>query len=95
MTQKVDRFKNPIEVGSVVAYAGTVVGLIIGVVVKMNPMSFKIKYTGTNWRDETEQFYINVPFSSNGSILTIKSFEDFDKLSLLDDIEKLRLGLSQ
>jgi len=92
---KVDRFKNPVELGSVIAYSGSSIGMIIGVVIKMNPNSYRVKYMGKNWKQEVVESYVNIPYSYGHSILTIKSFKEFDKMSLLDDVEKLRLGLSQ
>lgn len=91
----VDMFGNSIGLGDVIAYAGPNVGLIVGVVVKFNPASYKIKYKQKTWQGNIEDRYHNVMFSARYSILTVKSMTDFKPEKVLDEVEKLRLGFGQ
>lgn len=95
MNSQIDRFNNAVSIGDMVVYCGTSVGLVIGTIVKVNPLSYKVKYFGKSWRDEKVERYVNVPFSYSNSILTEKSLQEFDKLELLNEMEKLRLGFTQ
>lgn len=91
---KVDRFGNPINPGDVIAYYGTTIGLIVGVVVRFNPLSYKVKTrksTSGNGKDHDK--YYNIPFSSSSMILTAKGMETFNAIDILDDLEKLRLDI--
>jgi hypothetical protein len=95
MTKRVDRFGNPIDVGTVIAYSGTNVGLIVGIVVKLNPRSYKVKGPDEkNWRGETVERYYTVLFDASPVILTAKGMNDFDPNSVLNEVEKRRLGLA-
>lgn len=89
---KVDRFGNPINLGDVIAYYGTTIGLIVGVVVKFNPLSYKVKTKKATGGNDHDKYY-NIPFSSSGMILTAKGMETFNALDILDDMEKLRLDI--
>lgn len=89
---KIDRFGNPINLGDVIAYYGTTIGLIVGVVVKFNPLSYKVK-TKKSIRGNDSDKYYNIPFSSNSMILTSKGMGSFNALDILDDVEKLRLDI--
>lgn len=95
MNSQIDRFNNAVSIGDMVVYCGTTVGLVIGTIVKVNPLSYKVKYFGKGWRNEKVERYVNVPFSYSNSILTEKSLQEFDKLELLNEMEKLRLGFTQ
>lgn len=95
MTDKVDIFGNPIDIGDVIAYTGPNVGLIVGVVIKFNPASYKIKYKQKTWQGNIEDRYHNVLFDAKYSIITIKSMVDFKPEDVLDEVEKLRLGFGQ
>lgn len=95
MNSQIDRFNNAVSIGDMVVYCGTTVGLVIGTIVKVNPASYKVKYFGKGWRNEKAERYVNVPFSYSNSILTEKSLQEFDKLELLNEMEKLRLGFTQ
>ncbi len=93
MISKVDRFGNPIELGDIIAYYGTTIGLIVGVVVKFNPLSYKVKIKKVH--DGKDNYsYHNIPFSSKAMILTAKGMSSVNALDLLDEVEKLRLGIS-
>lgn len=94
MINKVDRFGNPINPGDVIAYYGTTIGLIVGVVVKFNPLSYKVKTKKSAMSHGKDYYkYYNIPFSSNSMILTAKGMETFNALDILDDLEKLRLEI--
>lgn len=89
---KVDRFGNPIELGDVIAYYGTTIGLIVGVVIKFNPLSYKVKSRKSEVRQGIDNFqYHNIPFSSKAMIVTAKGMEGVKAEDILDDVEKLRL----
>lgn len=91
---KVDRFGNPIELGDVIAYYGTTIGLIVGVVMKFNPLSYKVKSRKSEIRQGVDNFqYHNIPFSSRSMILTAKGMESIKAEDILDEVEKLRLAL--
>lgn len=95
MTKRVDRFGNPIDIGTIIANSGTNVGLIIGVVVKLNPRSYKVKVASKeNWRGEMEERYHTVLFDAAPVILTAKSMNDFKPESVLNEVELRRLGLA-
>lgn len=93
MTNQVDRFGNHIDVGDVIAYAGTNIGLIVGVVVKLNPASYKVKYLKRNWKGDLVEQYANVMFDFNSLILTAKGMNAFNPLKVLNEVEQRRLGL--
>lgn len=93
MQNKIDRFGNPIELGDVIAYYGTTIGLIVGVVVKFNPLSYKVKIKKVH--DGKDHYsYHNIPFSSKSMIVTSKGMGSINALDILDEVEKLRLGIS-
>lgn len=90
---KIDRFENPIELGDVIAYYGTTIGLIVGVVVKFNPMSYKVKVKKA-YNGKDQFYYHNIPFSSKSMILTAKGMGSVNAMDILDEVEKLRLDIS-
>lgn len=95
MTNRVDRFGNPIDIGTVIAYSGPHMGLIVGVVVKLNPKSYKVKSTDRrNWRGEMEEQYYTVLFDASSLILTAKGMSDFKPESVLNEVEKRRMGFA-
>lgn len=95
MMDKVDRFGNPIQLGDVIAYYGTTIGLIVGVVVKFNPLSYKVKIKkSARGHGKDYDVYHNVTFSSKDLILTSKGMSSINALDILDDVEKLRLDIS-
>lgn len=83
-----DRFGNPINLGDVIAYYGTNVGLIVGVVVKFNPKSYKVKYLSGG-----KEYYAKVLYDYYPQIVTAEGIKKVDRLSILDSVEKLQLGL--
>lgn len=95
MTKNIDRFGNPIDLGDVIAYSGANIGLIVGVVVKFNPASYKVKVKEKNYRGEIVDRYYNVMFSARSDILTAKGMNSFKPENILNELEMLRLGLSQ
>lgn len=92
MTRR-DRFSNEINAGDLVVYYGTSLGLIIGVVVKLNPLSYKIKSKKTYGNNVVTFHYHNIPFSYSNNIAKIESLKGFKAEDFLDDVEKLRLGV--
>lgn len=92
MPNKVDRFGNSIELGDVIAYSGANIGLIVGVVVKFNPASYKVKTKEKNYRGEIEDRYYNVMFSAGRDILTSKGMNSFKPEKILNELEMRRLG---
>lgn len=93
---RVDRFGNPIDIGTVIAYSGANIGLIVGVVVKLNPKSYKVKVPAQkNWRGDIVETYHNVLFDFSNLILTADGMASFKPEDVLNEVEKLRLGLNQ
>jgi len=91
---KLDRFGNSIEAGDVIFYYGTTVGLIVGVVIKFNALSYKVKAKKMA-KEHADYFkYYNIPFSSSNTIITQKGMKKFKAEDFLDDLEKLRLDIS-
>ncbi len=93
--KRVDRFGNPIDLGSTIAYFGTNVGLIIGVVVKLNPKSYKVKVPSYVSGGRTIERYHTVLFDASNVILTAEGLAKFDPSSVLNDLEMIRLGITQ
>jgi hypothetical protein len=93
MTDKIDRYGNPINVGDIIAYYGTNVGFLIGTVVKFNPKSYRIMYKGKNKHNKDNFFYHNVLFSDSYRTVNAKTFLQLRPEDLIDDLEKQRLGL--
>lgn len=89
--KQVDQYGNPIQVGDMIIYDGSTVGLIMGIVVKLSPKSYKVKYKYKMWDGRIVDKYLNIAFEYKDSILTMKSVMDFDPISLLSDIEKRRM----
>jgi hypothetical protein len=94
MIKRIDRFGNPIDVGTVIAYSGANVGLIVGVVVKLNPKSYKVKTKNETWDGKEYERYYTVLFDAANVILTAKGMTDFNAEDVLNDVEKRRLGLA-
>lgn len=89
---KVDKRGNRIHLGDMVIYSGPNVGLILGVVVKLNPMTYKVKYQWTRpWSNEVVDDYVNVSYQVKSALLVKKSVLEFDPLSILTDVEKRRI----
>jgi hypothetical protein len=92
MTSQVDRFGNPIEIGDIVAYYGTNVGFIIGVVVKLNPRSYKVMSKSETPGKPPKYSYYNVLFEDSHKIVTAKTLAKAKIQDFLDDLERIRLG---
>lgn len=92
MINKIDRFDNPINVGDIIAYYGTNVGMVVGVVVKFNPKSYKVMsksiYNGKN-----NYQYHNILFEDKSKILSANALIKLNAKDILNDMEKIRLGL--
>jgi len=95
MTNRVDRFGNPIDLGTTIAYFGTNVGLVIGVVVKLNPKSYKVKSTGYMSGGRQIERYYTVLFDASDVILTAEGLAKFDPREVLNELEMARLGINQ
>ena len=90
--KRVDRFGNPVNVGDIIAYYGTNVGMVVGVVVKLNPKSYKVM-SKSNYNGKDNYRYYNILFEDKLKILSANALINLNSKDILNDIEKVRLGL--
>lgn len=92
MADKLDRFGNPIKLWDKVVYSGSSVGLVAGIVVKINPKSFKVKaFKKSNYSGKEYFYYYDVPFTSKNSLIKIESVNAIDPRDFLSDVEARRM----
>lgn len=89
---KVDRFGNTINLWDTVIYSGSGRGLIVGIVVKLNPKSYKIKEFKRFVHSGGEYFnYHDVPFTRKHSLIRSESINAIDPADFLSDVEQRRM----